>query len=750
MSQRRSIQPLRRAVHSLLFAAGSATCLIPAAFAQDSRTGPDDDKVMDEVIVTARFREESLQNVGQSITAFSTEAIESAGISSFEDLALRTPGLAFSNLGPNRNTPRIRGISNAVYINDLQSQPSLVSNFVNDIPVTSIGFNQLDVNAFDLERVEILRGPQGTLFGEGSAGGAIRYFAQRPKLGSFDGKTELSFSDTSGGGSNYSAAAAVNIPVGERFAARLTGYRRDDDGFIDNITTGADDDNSYTATGGRVNLLWQATDALSINLFAIGEDGRIGSEYIVDSPGDELITSRPAPDGRDDDYRLYGLNVSYDFGPATLTSITGRFERDFGHDFYDATFTNVLGLLTDTDGPFGSLLLPGYGAPGGVPGIVVTDQVLASENFTQELRLVSKLGGRFEYTVGAFYKDGDFINVQPVRAAGLVEAGGASDLLILTREQLNNEQYSVFGEVQFDLTPQLRLIGGLRYFNDTIESDLLDEITIWITATGETLHSETEISEVLPRLGLEYRPAADLLLYANVSRGARNGGLNSPVTASFFPTPEEQAEALTFDKDEVTAYEVGVKSTLAQRLVVNASLYYNDFADIQVLLREAASGFGYFENGPDARILGAELAMTWRASDNWDLFLRAARIDTDFRQTIVTGAAPLDIQKGDRLPFVPDYSFNVGTQATYPVGDGNIVGRLDFMKTASQVGNVETQAELGGYHRLDLRLGYERDNWSATLFAENLTNEISVVGETPTATYITRPRVIGVMMRYNW
>ncbi len=748
---------------------------------------PHDSKI-GEVIVTARFREESAQDVGQSIRAFSAREIERAGIVDFEDIARRTSGLSFNDRGPNRNEASIRGMSplaNGAVLDILPSQ-TVVRQFVDDIPVSSPNSSQRDFSLFDFNRVEVLRGPQPTYFGEGSLGGTIRYFSEDPQLAAptVGGKAALDVSTTDGGGANYSVNAAANfVLVPDKFAVRVVGFRRDDDGFIDNTLTGDKDFNSYRSTGGRVVVKAQPTDRFALRFAAHLVNDDVGGDWLADNAGHDYRNSANVfqSDTDIDEYRLYSLKMSYDFGPVTLTSVTGKYERERRNRVFDFTQArNSLPVLY------------------GLNGTVITENLADEDNFTQELRLVSQFGGRFNFTAGALYQDAKYIQTAEAHSPQMLPISlVGSDLFFgsLDAPPSTRKHKSAFLELSFAATERLKLIGGVRWVDETQRSPqggtepglavcvadadgtppfgglgnpclatvLVDSNTLLagIGATGVTEVVNKVDGEFLPKLAAEFRATDDVLLFASAAKGIRNGGINSIFVLT---AAEIDRSQLGFDQDELRAYELGIKSRLlGGSVLLNATTYYNDWSDIQVLLSTSAGSL--FVNAPHARSTGLELESLWRASERLDLFANVGYIKAEFtEQTVLNtpesqailqflGLPPQIIRKGMRLPNVPEWTFSAGLDWHFPlrVPDLGIRARVDYQYSDARfIGAVNNPARmLDSYGIGNVRVGLEGRTWAVTGYVSNVTNEIAAqarldVGGTAPLFYINRPRTFGL------
>jgi outer membrane receptor protein involved in Fe transport len=730
----------------------AAATSAPASADVPSDNGP----TTEEIVVTARFRKESAQNIGESIAVIGNQQIKDAGLTDFTSLAVRVPGLNFSSGGPNRNVPRIRGISQAVTLQDSVSAQPLISQSINEISINAPGFNQFDVQLFDIGRVEVLKGPQGTRFGEGASGGAIRYFLPDPDLAKVTAGAELSGHSTKSGGKGIDAWAGLGIPlVSDKLAIRGTVYHRGDDGFIDNAVTGKNDVNTYRSTGARLSLLYKPTDAFTLSLFGVGEDTHLGADQFVSIGASTVTTGKtltprdltieqPAPSGRDEKYRLVGGKMSYNLGPVTLESITGYFTRDTRRLAYDATFTFFLNAYS------------------GVPGNVTLDQTTKAKTFSQELRALTNFDGPLNFVVGGFYRHVRFTNNQARTTPGITTTSyDGSNVYVITNEQLRQRQISGFVDGSLKLGDQVTLLGGVRYLHEKIEGSTLDGFNAPLPAFGlvtpPTRRGDTiSINRALPRASIEFRPAPGKLLYASFARGARNGGINSPVTADFFPDPKA---AIRFGPDAVSAYEVGAKTEwLDGRLVLNAAAYYNDFQHIQIFVRDPVLGSALTQNGPSANIYGVELEAELKANSWLTLSGRGSYTDAKFRGNNDAqpgggpiGSDPNDIVSGDRVAYTPRFTYNGAAQVRYPVGNGHVLARADYSHISSFIDNVETQEKLEGYERFDLRLGYEWKQWSFTIYANNVTNRIPILANSVLeGVSIGVPRQIGASLRFTY
>jgi len=373
----------------------------PLAIAQTSDTDDDSNRqmIIEEVIVTATKREVGVQDVPQAISVFSGQMMDDLGATGFNDLVNHIAGVEYRTGQAGRGDVAMRGISTQ---NAVQGGPgAAVGLYLDELPLTMAGFFP-DMKSFDVDRIEVLRGPQGTLFGEGSMAGTIRLISHKPDPTEFSGRAELTYSDTKNGEGNFIGNAVVNIPLGETLALRASGIYSDMGGYVDvlDLTTGEpllENGNTSKTVGGRFALGWTPNDKLEINLSAIVNSAEQG---LFSWGNEDYIHSTSVPSNLDDDMNAYNLTIDYDFGFANFVSSTSYFDRDL------IGFVANDGLVPIVRGLYGLFGLP---AAGPVTGVFI-DQDITSEAFSQELRLVSNSSGKLQWTAGLFYKEQDFSN----------------------------------------------------------------------------------------------------------------------------------------------------------------------------------------------------------------------------------------------------------------------------------------------------------------------------------------------------
>ena len=372
-------------------------------------------QVTEEIVVTARFREESVQDIGASIASMTSEDFERKGINSISELSSLVPSLNIQERGPNRNEISIRGIGRSLFQQDLTPAPPNIGVYFDDVPVNVVVGSQLDIRSLDLHRVEVVRGPQGTLYGEGAQGGAIRYFSNDPDFSDFsDFGLDLSVNANSvtDGSTEYGGTVTVNVPFADQAAAlRLSMGRYAQDGWVDNSFDGGSNNNDYEATVFRGVLLFEPNDNWRVRLSGHFEDFEQGS-FISVNPQDpdsrEFCCAGTSDNFVEEDSTILSAKVSYEFEKFTVESITSYYERNRERRVFDHFFTNNELVTT--------FFLDFFGASAAVFGgpFPINDPAVHSlndfgwEQFSQEFRIVSNFEGRINFVAGAFYRDFEF------------------------------------------------------------------------------------------------------------------------------------------------------------------------------------------------------------------------------------------------------------------------------------------------------------------------------------------------------
>lgn len=732
---------------------------------------------LETVIVTARFREESSQDIGASIRAFGANDLARLGIDSDAALVRATPSLNVQERGPNRNQMNIRGITNFLSTQDLAPTAIPVGSYLDDVPINTVGGSQIDVRFFDLQRVEVLRGPQGTLFGEGSSAGAVRYFTQDPQLASLTGKLEVDTAFAARGDVDSGARGMINVPLLEdKVALRFSGGRYARPGYVD-VIGGKDDVNDFEAINARAVLLARPNDSLSVRLLASYDDSTVGAFGQVTGNFDDLETSYPLSDNKiEDENQIYSGQLAYDFGSIEATSITSYFTRERRRAIYEPITSLVLSLQT--------LRLPNRFA-----AQAFTEDTIENDQFSQELRFVSDFAGPFNFAAGAFYRDFDFetrdaeVFSDAYLALGLPSRVNSENVEFRTGAPPANvglvnsgEQISLFLDGSYRVTERVTLSAGVRWHNEDVQVASPPGITLLPSISPNpipvpAIDEEVSIDALFPRAAIEYRHNPNLLLFAQYSTGGRNGNLNSPATLSTIELilgPGSSGPFAAYGDDRVTAYEAGFKTTfLDGHGQFNVTAFYNDYQDLQTLVSTRPLGFRLVVNASEASTSGFEAEFSADLDERWSVFAGASYVDAQLEETLQVSQITGEIlPKGFRLPHSPDWTASAGAEYRHPAWRGEVyVGAY-----GSYVGEFLTTLEgnspvVGDYALANLAVGYRGESWSLDLRVDNVFDTIELTtknyfddtamaavnplpaGVTFDENFITLPRTVIVTLR---
>ncbi|MEM8659460.1 MAG: TonB-dependent receptor [Pseudomonadota bacterium] len=739
---------------------------------------------LEEVIVTASKREQNLQDVAAAVTALTGNDIETLGATDITDLAHRVPGLSVIRTDRSNNQLAIRGLTS------FTSNPSefpMVGVYFDEVPISES--RTPDIGLVDLARVEVLRGPQGTLYGEGSMGGTIKYISNRPDVEQIGGFLSGEGRSIDDGGDGYKAEGAINLPIIKGSSAfRLAGLYEDGYGFITNEANGEDNADDYKRYALRGSLLFDLTDALSVTLmgayqkFEGGIPPSVFPEAIdgVTPPGleqpSETAGYRVAPMFTNDEINIFNALIEYDLGSAVITSSTSYYDRDRDGSADEATTARI---VEDGFAPLGALV--------GISDFTVDQGVrtqfdTGNEVFSQEIRLVSNGDGPLGYAVGAYYRDrdvdtnndtvsDDLGDINPL----LFQAGISSDPdyvggLQLARSSVNFKQWAVFSELTYNLTEKFAVTGGLRYFKEDVKGNQFIAVPdTSLSSIGSSFFQpivsdfpelETSDDDVLWKLVFSYDATDDMLLYAQAATGFRPGGVNPRAN----PDPNVDSPNF-FDSDSVTSFEVGMKSQWWDgRAVVNLAAYYSELDDAQ-FQDSRDPQFPVVRNSGGAEVSGVEAELSVFPIDSLQLGLNFSIIDAEFSEDSLpfvdaNGNTIYVIEDGQQIPLSRDKTASIF--ADYRQGlsygwDLFAYGEVNYAD-GTPVNTVREETGTGfNFYTLDdatvlnMQLGLETDVWRVVLFVDNATDEFIEVGGSP-ADGIARdyPRSFGLRGRISF
>lgn len=725
-----------------------------------------DDGTVQTVTVTATKRAVSVREVPQTVEAYSKKMLEDIGAKDVSDVVRVTPGVELRSTQPGVGGVAIRGITELNLGSLNGATGSATGLYIDEIPVTAAGLFP-EINTFDLERVEVLKGPQGTLFGEGSLAGTIRLITVKPNLRRLEGGFDASATAVSGGGTGHNVNAMVNVPLSSGVAGlRVTLFDREEPGYIDTRLTSDNsivrDTNWAKTRGGRVSLRLQPAKGHTIDVTAMTSDARRGGDSRATA---DFIGVHSVLDGAKD--RIDTGNLTYQFTTpgvdylATVSTMTRDMKR----------ITDQLSLVT-----LSNQLYPAFGLPR-VTGVYAPLDV-TTDTSTVELRAVSNDRGPLKWTAGVFFKRHEFtyhltsesVPATPAAATSAISkalTGGrfSDSYSILSDTKALTKQSALFGEASYDLTPEWQVLGGLRVFREQRSSTTqYGGLILFVPAAfggpitpPGTVGSSATDNVTNPRFTLTYKPSKDLLTYASVSRGFRSGGQSD----LFFTVA---GSSPTFKPEKLTSSELGVKSTqLGGLLTLDASLFAMDWKDLQVTVGKGPGGAGeVFGNVGDAKSTGADLSLRFRPSSALELQAGLTVIDAKTQQAVTLpdprGNGKIQVASGARIPGTAKQT--VGLSATYrqDVATG-VTGLLRFgvNHRGSVLSYLYAQDQpVPAYTTADIRAGLEADRWSAYLGVTNLTNaKVQLARESfdfnnQPLIFWGRPRMVSLNLRYSF
>lgn len=732
----------------------------PVALAQSGGA----DAQLEEIVVTATRRERNIQDIPYNITAVSGDEIAAAQISDNADLMRSIAGVAVVDRGY-RNS----GVINGIMIRGLNVDGSALGDYaLNTVPTVSTYVNDTPIYANfilkDIQRVEVLRGPQGTLYGSGSLGGTVRYITNAPDPEAFAGRLSGYASQTEGSdGNNFGVDLMLNAPISDRAAFRIAAGTVQNEGIIDYVNVyevdangvpvapdgvlaptasyrSVEDADDVDITYARASLLFEPSERSSITLsYHMQSDdigGRrqqtVGEDGFGDTYGDyENGSIQLEPSSRD--VSLVALEAEIDLGFATLTSSTSAYDHEGDSISENTGFYAQLGWL----GAFY------YNYPRPMAQAVRTYEDKA---FVQELRLVSNGERDIDYVIGAFYRDQDLNSTQQSFLRGFKTwadtAFGAPPSFVISDMDFDYERdetftdLGIFGELTFNISDRFRVTGGMRYFDNEFVNNTRMGVGLWTSFNIlDTASFEVSEDDVLFKLNASYDINDEMMVYGTVSEGYRRGGSNAvPLVGTFAEDPGW----LQYDSDSAINYEIGIKgATDTMRYTVAAFMV--DWDDVQV--NTASTNWGFFTaaNGDGARTSGLEMELEGQLSEAWHYRLGYAFVDAELTDDVLapTAAATLLALDGARLPGTPEHTVNLALNHGTELGNGMFwTNRFDaYYQTETQNAvNADLatpgrfNVELDSFGLLNYVTTLSRDAWEASLYVRNLTNEEGVTG----------------------
>jgi iron complex outermembrane receptor protein len=683
-----------------------------------------------DIIVTATRREESIQKVPLSITAFSEKDLLERGADKIEDYARTVPGLLYSTSGGNSGTLEMRGISTSTVPTNTQSPVAL---YYDDIPLLDSFANLAtpDLRLFDVQRIEVLRGPQGTLFGSGSLGGAIRIITNKPQLDGFHIAAESTLSTTKDGDPSYAMNGMVNIPiVDDKLALRLVGYYRKDGGWVDHPDYGSKNDNSERSYGGRAMLRFVPVERLTLTGYAGYENNKPDDSNYSFYDNQQRAFSNQVPQPVRQKLTTFNLTGVYDFDAASLTSVTTyQIRKSSVAEDFTPVNASVFGVSTPA------------------PDIVA----YKSNVFTQEVRLASTTSGPFQYVIGGYFTRDRNAGSEQIFIPGagtiLAPIGFPSDYLYRSSNRITTQEEAIFGELSYQITDKLKATAGARAFRNIFD---LTTAASGVYNGGDTSGGRRSVEKkITPKFVLSYQARPDLLVYAQAAQGYRVG-------ASAISPPRDpitgQAIPQSYGPDSLWNYEIGMKSSwFDHRLTLNVAAYYIDWSRIQ--LQVTSPGFlVYTTNAGDAHSEGLEFELRGKVTKALEVGT-AISINRSRLDKLAPGSAGL---VGDRLPGAARFTASSFVRYDHPISsklDAYIY--LDHSYIGKSYTNLDnpTSLTIGNYNIFDARLGVVTGPVEIVTFVTNIGNSDGKLAARSEPAGIAaarlQPRTFGLTVRFH-
>lgn len=777
------------------------------AKAGDATPEPQQSALSDIIVTASKTGGESLQNSASSIQAFDQKSIAQNAMTGFDDYARKASNLSALNKGPGQTQIAFRGIiTSNVNFGQPQAQ-STTGMYIDDVPVTSAAFNPA-IPLVDINRIEILRGPQGTLYGSSAMSGAIRLIPNMPTTERFEGSVNGALSNTKHGDWNYQIDGSLNIPLGRDIAVRGTMYRVYNNGYINNIYTGQEHYNDDGTTGARVIAVAKPSPEFTLTGIFIfnhlkahgrpeeylsGDPAVAAGNFFTGGPPTSLISPteslsqfdigssyevvKPHRELYDDNLKIYSLKANYEFSAFNATLIGSRLNRDMELQLDD--YRRIRSIFGPTN------------AATGKPFIAGLDDNTVDKRWMFEGRLSSKESSRIKWVIGAYYEDykttfklGAPINDLDsfLQLIGGLPTGETSvsyygtsvpNVLFEGGDRIKGNQKSVFGEitapVPFVPDDKLQITLGGRYYeyNQTAEK-FSAGFVIGRTPTDATFSIKEHGFN--PKAAIKFKISPDILFYASVARGFRIGGTNERLPNPNTAIGDQCARELvalgitrspdTYGSDSLTSYELGAKTSwFNKRLRINPALFYINWNNIQTNVFMQC-GFNIVTNEGKQISKGAELEMSALVSDSLTLNLNGSYTDA----TLGKDSQILSAKKGDRAPYVPRWNVSGGFEYNKPVELFGGESRVYFNGNVSYLGGSYSAYSVNpSVPRLklppsvvgNLSLGLDMGKWTAGVFVKNIWNErvvssIDTDRNVPASYTVGRPRTVGLNVGVHW
>jgi len=704
---------------------------VPPAYAKAAKAGP---AAIEDVVVTATRRSERLQTLPSSIIALPESFLKNSASHQLEDIVRAVPGLAYTENSVGQAVLAIRGIQTSSAFSNIQSP---VAIYYDEVPILDpfVPWEVPQLGLFDINRVEVLKGPQGTLFGAGALSGAIRVITNKPNLTEYQAATEDTVDGTVGGSPGYATNLMVNLPlVQNKLAVRAVGYYDDIGGYINNPTLNEKNGNHAEVYGGRLEVSLVPSEDLSFNATFSDEVTQPHDSNYLPYGSTSYVADNRLRNYNNDDTRLFNLVSVYSLGWATFTSSTSYLYRNA---YSQIDFSGDAQAVTH------------------LPGVSPLIDTFETSDFIQEVRLASSNEHPYKWLVGAFIQNYHFYSNETISQAGVAGLGYASNDLEAYHPDAKIVDQAAFGEASYDIIPQLTLTAGARYSHFSVGTDAQYALagTDIFDGTPKSIARPATFDKLTPKFSLSYTPAKDIMLYVLADKGYRNGQANlsvlkDPITGQAIPP--------SYQPDELWNYEVGAKTAFFDhRLIIDADAYYIDWSKI-ILQQVTGSGINYVGNAGTAHVHGVELQVVAKPIEPLEIGTSISYNDAK----MVAIEPGVDAKVGDQLPGSAPFTAYFYGQYEVPLSDrldGSL--RLDYSYTGrefSYLDNVDNPSALryGDYGSLGAQASVRFGRYEFMLFASNLADSKGRTGARllyPEAVEVLQaPLTIGLTFRAHY
>ena len=717
--------PLRAKPRALALALAALASPLAASAQETAASRKEAAETLDTVVVTSSKRLEKQREVAGTVSVLDGGDLERRGARDQEDAFKLTPGVQLNKGDPNHNTVTIRGLATQAAVEGGGAQQEPTGFYLEDVPLASpIGKGLIvDVLPFDLDRIEILRGPQGALFGSGSLGGAVRYLFAKPDLENVGAAVQAGGTKYAQGAAGYSLYGMVNVPLSPGVAAaRLVVFDRKDPGYIDNLGTGHKDSNEVRQFGGRVLFTVRPIRELTATLVASSQKTEKDDAFFVQPEPGRLTHNNPTDTKETSRFDFGSLTVDYDLGNHVLTSITGYYlGKDTQRGDDTALFASV-----------------------GIPAPLVTRFADSRQRaFSEELRIASKPGGAFSYVAGLFYQRVRASSEATQSTPGFRFFPGAPETLVDLADKGGGIERAAFFDGEYALGGGWSVGGGGRYYRTSTDTQ---ETGTVFGAPSNAFPPDGRDSGTTPKATVKYR-FGDSIVYALAAKGYRYGGVNaSPPFASY-------------KSDSLWNYELGTRLTVSRDLEVDLTAFYMNWKDAQFTTFTSTGPipFSGILNVGRARNTGLEIGTRYRFSPAFDVAATVAYLDAKTRSNVVNSRGGL-IPAGSRLPGSAHLQTALSANARF---DGPLGSQARFNATLTTIGDrvmdIDQNYRAGGFGTLDLGLNFVRDRWTLLTSVGNVFDKRGILSLTGTPGggafaqyYVERPRSFNVALRYDY